>query len=379
MVSDRLIAHAHRLAADIAPRVGEIEQANRLPDTVVEAFIEAEFPAILVPRSRGGFELDLDTVAPIVCIFAAICPSVAWNLCFYIGQNGVVCQMPEAFQDLYFAGGAKPLLAGSLVPTFVLTPVSGGFLATGRASWCSGAPHADFLLLAGRTRGEGGERRMVFGLDKAAATLVDSWAVEGMRATGSIDVSLDDVFIPAEHALVLDDLMAGTGEGALLYPDNPMYRRPAELMALSYQLPVFVGACRGAADELLDVSRHRIHTNTGAAAAARPSVQAHVGHAHARATIAEGMLAAIVQEAMCGSFTASSRVAWRTRCTLVAEFCREAITDATRAAGANAFRKQSRLQMLFRDINMISLHPALEREGATELLGGLLLSGDRVP
>lgn len=376
MSPEALFERAYQLASDIESRVLEIEQSSRLPDDVIEAFISAGFPAILVPRSRGGFELDLDTVARIVRIFAAVCPSVAWNLCFYIGQNGIICQMPVALQDRYFGSGPNSLLAGSLVPFFELTPVSGGFLATGRASWCSGAPHADFLLLAGRTCGEQDKRRLAFGVERTSATLMDTWSVEGMRATGSIDVALDRQFIPHEHAMQLDDLFAGNGSGATLYPSNPMYRRPAEQMALSYQLPVFVGACRGAADELLAVSRRRVHTNSGVAAAAKPTTHAHVGHARARAVLAEDMLASILQDAMSSALTPAQRVEWRTRCAVVVEFCRDVITDATRAAGANAFRKQARLQMLFRDISMISLHPALEREGASEMLGSLLLSGE---
>ncbi|MGE4404332.1 acyl-CoA dehydrogenase family protein [Pseudomonas sp.] len=375
-----LIKRARDLAARVAARVEEIEASSALPDDIISAFIETELAAVLVPRHRGGFELDVGTVAAIVAIFAAVCPSVAWNFCFYMGQNWVASLLHSDFQDAHFAQGpGAALLAGSLVPTCKLTSApSGNYIASGRASWCSGAPHAGFIMLAGWTESDGEDRRLLmFTVPRRHVTLVDTWQVEGMRATGSVDVVINDVPVPFEHTMPLADLYAGTSHGSRLY-GNPLYSRPAELMALAYQLPVFIGASRGAADALTTLSRSRVHTNSGAAAAGSSATRISVGTNAARAQCAEDMLSAILTDIMRPDarehFDESRRAAIRARGAMAAHYCRDTVTDAVRTAGANAFRKGAPLQMFFRDINMISLHPFFDSGSTAEALGTCLLA-----
>lgn len=374
----KLIATAHQLAALAASRRAELECTGSLPDDVVASIVHAGFPLALVPRERGGFELDVDVVSDIVRPVAAVNPSLGWNLCFYIGLNWVAAQFPPAFQDAYFAGTAAPLLAGSIVPTFRLEPVAGGFRLSGRASWVSGAPHAAFLACAGPVAyGEAsGELRLAM-IPRDNVCLIDTWQVEGMRTTGSIDVVADDVFVPEEQTLRVSDLAAGRACGQALYSANPMYARPSDIMPMAYILPVFVGASRGAADALLAGTCGRTNTNTGTPAAAKPAMQGHVGRVQARAQLAEDMLAALIAEVVAGPprrFDAACRLAFKARAALIVDYCRDTVVEATHAAGANAFRKSAQLQMLFRDISMISLHPFFEIDGNCEAFGKDLLN-----
>ena len=69
----------------------------------------------------------------------------------------------------------------------------------------------------------------------------------------------------------------------------------------------------------------------------------------------------------------------KARCAMLAELCRETINELVLGAGANAFRRQSKLQMIFRDINMISSHAFFDHNASTEALGRSLLGMETGP
>jgi 3-hydroxy-9,10-secoandrosta-1,3,5(10)-triene-9,17-dione monooxygenase len=380
-----LIASAKEIAGAVSKRVGEIEKRSFLPDDLVESLCASGLIRAMAPASRGGSEANLDTVSQIVQLFGAACPSVAWNVCFYIGSTWVACRFPPEFQEEFFAKSKRQLLAGSLVPTIRLRPTEGGYIASGRANWVSGCWHAEYILCAApMPENAGGGAGLAFMVPRADVEIVEgSWQVEGMRATGSFDVNLRDVFVPAHRTLPREAFGEGQGYGASLYPQNPLYSRPAALVTIGYIVPVFVGAARGAANELIHINRTRVHTNSGAVAAAKVGAQMRVGRAETNAALAESMLAAFVAEIMRPLIPADGPVRrlfeLRARAALIVDYCREAITDSVLSAGANAFRQHSILQMFYRDITMISSHAFFEMDQATETFGKVLLGLEPPP
>jgi len=72
----------------------------------------------------------------------------------------------------------------------------GGFLLSGSWSFASGIKHSGFIHTLAIIEGTGEPR--IFVLPVEQATLIDNWDVMGLRATGSIDYTIDSVFVP-EH------------------------------------------------------------------------------------------------------------------------------------------------------------------------------------
>jgi 3-hydroxy-9,10-secoandrosta-1,3,5(10)-triene-9,17-dione monooxygenase len=379
VTGDEAIERARVLAAEVSERVPDIESRDALPDDVVAAFKRSGLQGTFAPAAHGGSELDLDTVSQVVRIFAAVCPSVAWNFAFYIGLNWTASKLSPAFQERYFANGATGLLAGSLIPTCKLRPVDGGYVVNGRVVWCSGVTHADYVLCAAPPpEGVSGTAGVVLTIPTDELTIQPgSWQVEAMRATGSFDVDVHDVFVPLDMTLPRELLNQPGGYNTTLYPNSPMYSRPVALMVIGYILPIFVGATRGAVDELVRTTRTRVHTLSGAVAAGKTGIQMRVGRAETRALLAESMLAAFVEDVIRSGSTAATETRrvfeLRARAALIVDYCRETIADVTMSAGANAFRKQSKLQMIFRDVSMLSSHAFFEMDTATETFGKIML------
>ncbi len=376
-----LVERARIIANKWASRAAEIDSASKLPDELINEWIEAGLIATLVPYRYGGYELGLETASEIIRIFAGICPSAAWVLAFYIGHNWIHCQFPEEAQREIFANGPSPRSAGVLAPSFKLRPVEGGYRVTGRNSWNSGSPHADWIMSSGMVQGEGPPAPVTFIVPRSDVTLIDTWNMEGMRATGSWDAVFDDVFIPAHRTLSSLGLFTGETPGSTVHA-NPFYTRPLILLTFAYCMPVFVGAARGATNEFIGNLKTRISTNERNAVSTKQVMQMLAGRGEARVQMAETVLEELVTSIMASDaaarFDVRGRLAMKARGAMLVDFCKETINDVVLGAGANAFRKDSKLQMIYRDISMISVHAFFDQGSATEGLGRSLLGMEQI-
>jgi alkylation response protein AidB-like acyl-CoA dehydrogenase len=105
----------------------------------------------------------------------------------YLGQQAV---------DEIFGGERFPVIAGQGTRPGTAVPTDGGHLLSGSWSFGSGLLHSGFIHSLGVVEGTGEPRIFVTPVDKAE--LIHNWDVMGLRATGSIDYKMDNVFVP-EH------------------------------------------------------------------------------------------------------------------------------------------------------------------------------------
>ncbi|MGZ4537423.1 MAG: acyl-CoA dehydrogenase family protein, partial [Nocardioidaceae bacterium] len=163
-------------------------------------------------------------------------------------------------------------------PTTTATEVDGGFLFSGRKSFCSQAPAASVLATAA-VLGEPGPGAEVLHasvpMSSPGVSLIDTWDTLGMRGTSSQDVVLDQVFVPA------DRISGRRPYGALAGP---------LLVAAIHFAPVvagvYLGIGQGAHDEALRL--------TAARPEVAPSAVRQLGEMSARLSIARwGLLGAL--------------------------------------------------------------------------------------
>jgi acyl-CoA dehydrogenase len=99
-------------------------------------------------------------------------------------------------------GGGTDLLGGMRTTA---TRADGGWVLNGSKTWCTSAQVADYILLLARTDRDVAKRHQGLTLF-LVPTAADGVAISdipklGMRALGSCDVGLDDVFVPDELVL----------------------------------------------------------------------------------------------------------------------------------------------------------------------------------
>ena len=217
----------------------EAEALRRLPDATVQAAVDAELFAMVVPPSLGGLGLGLDTLAQSTRILATGCPASAWTLSFLVMHSWLLARLdPGAHAELFPEPGYA-LAPAPLNPTGTATPVDGGFRLTGRWEWATGIEHADWVLVHAIVDRPDELATAFLVVPRADAIVEDVWHTTGMRATGSNAVTITDVFVPTHRTIARASLMDG---GATL-ADDPMAGYPvvavlalvAAAPALSYR------------------------------------------------------------------------------------------------------------------------------------------------
>lgn len=186
--------------AQIADRHAEEgDRLGQLAEPVVEALHREGLFGMWVPRSvTGGAELDPVSSLQVLENVAYGDPSAGWVLMaasLAIGTGAAYLE-DSAVHEM-FSGGRLPVIAGQGTRPGKAIPAAGGFMLSGSWSFASGIKHGTHIHTLGVLESSGEPR--IFVLPVGKATLIDNWDVMGLRATGSIDYTIDSVFVPEAY------------------------------------------------------------------------------------------------------------------------------------------------------------------------------------
>ena len=197
-------AKAVSAIANECAEVGDRE--GRLAAPVVDAFHREGLLGMWVPGVlKGGLELGPLASMDVLEEVTYGDPSAGWVLMaasLATGTGGAYLG-DEAVAEL-FGKDRLPVIAGQGTRPGTANPVAGGFRLTGSWSFASGIKHGTHIHTLGVIPATGEAR--IFVLPVGQATLIDNWDVMGLRATGSIDYTIDDVFVPEAftHVATID-------------------------------------------------------------------------------------------------------------------------------------------------------------------------------
>jgi alkylation response protein AidB-like acyl-CoA dehydrogenase len=194
-----ILERAKRVGALARDNLARSEELGQLAPPVAEALHSEGLLGMWTPRSlRGGLELDPVTSLQVIETVSYGDPSAGWVLMaasLAIGTGGAYLK-DEAVKEL-FSGPRLPVIAGQGTRPGTATPTKGGFKLSGSWSFASGIKHGTHIHTLGLI--EGTHEARIFVLPTAKAKLIDNWDVLGLRATGSIDYTTDNVFVPEAY------------------------------------------------------------------------------------------------------------------------------------------------------------------------------------
>lgn len=375
---EELVGRAKRLSALLAAEAREAEALRRPTDTVIRALEEAEIFKLMAPRVYGGFEFDLDTFFEVGLALSEGDASMAWVANFYIEHVWIFCLFPRAFQEELFASRSYALAPAMLSPTGQVTRVEGGYRLNGRWSWSTGIMHADWVLPAAIVTREDGKRvPMFFALPRSEVRVEDTWFVDGMQATGSNDVLIEDAFIPDGRMLSFPDMIEGNTPGASLHP-NPLYRTPMlPTLGLAAAMPAL-----GQARNSVRLFKERLLARKAEGGTRRVGTASYMRLARAEVQVEQIylLLRHLVEDVMRlrNDATRVDRTRWATQLAHAVDQSKSVIAYVCEAAGASGHFQDSPLGRAARDVNTVGAHIVFDLDARLELHGAALL-GEEIP
>ena len=271
--SGALLDAARRVQPLLRQEAAASEELSQLTPKVVDALHENGFFGMWLPAQLGGSELaprqSLEVLEELtygdastgwVVMAACLATGVAGA---YLPTSAVETLFPpdRKYLNVFAGQGSRP---GRAVTT------KGGHLVSGSWSFGSGLKHSTYIHTAATVE-ETGELR-IFNLPIEKAKLIDNWDVMGLRATGSIDYTLDNVRVPEDFSHPL--LIVEPKRGGSLY----------RIGIINFAGICHSGWALGVARRMLDDLRELTKTKLGRAAqnAANDSFQQAYGLAEAK-------------------------------------------------------------------------------------------------
>ena len=355
------------LVPEVTAAADQIEAARCLPAELVTRLKAAGAFRSLIPESFGGLGADflayLDTIEDL----AAADASTAWcvNQAAVIGLTSL--WLPQhKIREIW----SDPLTSVANGPPFDahIEPAGQDYRLQGHRGFSSGCQHAVWMMGAARYS-EGGWRIAYFRPDQV--NFIDNWDVDGLRGTGSLEFTIDNLNVPADQVTDL-------GQPATV--QMPLTIVPGTLLFAMSFASVALGVSRAALDDVLDIASSKLPRYASLHLRDDPDVQRFVGKAQARWRAARAYLHTTMQQVLDEvardlTISHAQRAQLRMAGTHVIRECAEVVELAYKIAGSTGIYKDQPIHRRLMDMKVITQH-VQARESYFALLGRFAISGE---
>lgn len=355
-------AFAHDCAKEAAAR----DQDDSFVAVNYRKAIEAGLIDAGVPAELGGGGADIRALCDMLRRLAHGCSSTALALSMHSHQVAFpawrwhhqpdsrdktepLLKRVAAEKLILLSSGGGDWIGGS----GTAIPVEGGYRVTARKMFVSGAPAGDLLMTSAISPEDGGTiLHFPCPMTAPEVTVLDTWHTLGMRGTGSHDVMIDGLFVPA-------------GKVAVKRPKGKWHPLFFMLGTIAFPLiyAVYLGVAERARDIALGIAAQRPGSHLLRDRAGRMEtalITARLAHEH------------MIAGAELNAPSAGTVAQVMTGRQLVEENAIRCVELAMELAGGAGFYRKAELERLFRDIQAARYHP-LQKEVQSEYVGALAL------
>lgn len=370
-------AAATRIVEGLRATDAETEAQRHVSDGAVALLHEAGLTRLMAPLAYGGRQQSPRALVEAERIVAQGSPAASWVLMVCGAHTFIAGRLPRQGQEDLFGVDPGMLIPGVPSRQGTCRKADGGYVLDGRWAFASGVDHGDWVMVGSRgVRNEAGEPcpGMLVVLPKADVAVDDTWFTLGMRGTGSKDVVLDQVFVPAHRGVAMADAWVGTVAGV----DIPLYQLPVGATLATMLCGSIVGMADRALALFVEQIRTRRDAYTGEPKVQAVGLQRRVAEAHAEIAHAWSLamqncdlLEAAMEHAPPMPPADRAQVRWNAA--YCAELCRRAADRLYAGAGAGATHETNELQRAYRDLHTATHHAMLDLDTTLEMQGKVLL------
>lgn len=355
-VADYLDAIA-QLAPLIAARREAFDRERRLPDDVFNALADAGLFRLWLPRALGGPELSPIDFMAVVEAASMLDGSIGWLVGNGGGMSRAGGYLPEPVAREFFSD-PRAFIVSAAGAVGEAQKAEGGYRVTGRWPFGSGAHHASYFMALASTKDADGndEPPRFYYFRRRDVVIHDTWRVSGLRATGSCDFEVRDLFVPEPQT---HDFI-----GVSATQDGLVYRLPAVSAFAWTVATVPLGIARGAMNAFVELSGRKARQGQSLLMRDRDIVQSNYGRADAlhragRAFLVNAMWELTAALADGGPRLIEARAVLRTASTHAAETALRIAEILAAEAGASSIFEASSLERHLRDIQAATKHFAM--------------------
>ena len=384
-----ILDNVRSIGPNLRQRAVEAERAGRHSDETIADLDAAGAFNIGSPAEYGGDELSVRQQLDVIMEVAKWDGSCGWSVWVGASTNWIPAGSgPRVVEEVFGPKWVGPRVAGSShfpASRGRAKRVDGGWRITG-GPWTFGsdalwAPYTNLGCIA-----DEGQGTFLVGAQVPLHELafLDDWKVAGMKATGSVSVTLPEegVFVPDYRVVDFRDITSANIDSGL---KGSLWKTPSLGWAFSLMAGMSIGIAQGALDRFIDRSAGRpIRGTTYKNQLEAPLTHLMLAEVHSKIQSATLMARANSEETdRLGALAAagtpadpdymqkfSARVLVETA--YAAKWCAEAIELLQRNSGSTAIMDFEPIQRAWRDARVITLHGALNLEALSENHGRLM-------
>lgn len=367
---DRMRSDWTAVARELGPRFAARAAAHDAADSFVadnyRELRERRLFSAGVPKELGGGDASHGELCAMLRVLAQYCGSTALALAMHTHQVAIPAwrwrhdgapvelflRRVAAEELILVTSGGSDWLAGS----GRAEKVDGGYRISGRKVFASGSPAGDlFMTMAVHDDPEAGPTvvHCAIPLDAPGVKIQDNWRTLGMRATGSNDILLENVFVP--------DAAIGVRRPAGRW--SPVWHVVAAI-ALPLIFSVYVGVAEAARGLAVRQAASRRHD---------PSTQELVGEMDTELAAARMALRHMIDAAASGHTGVETTNEVMVGRSIAGRAAIRTVELAMEVAAGAGFFRETGLERLFRDVQGARYHPL--RGSAQRLYAGRLALG----
>ncbi len=361
---DSMLSIASQISIQIASEAARHDEEASFPFENFEVIRNEGLHKLTVPQEYGGVGINIEQLVAVQQEIAKGDASTALVLGMHlslIGRQAESRDWPESFFEFICR---EVVEKGAIINSAATEPQMGspsrgglpqtraekkndGWVLNGRKSFVTGAPILDYFIVLAAVD----DRRATFLVprDSDGLSIEETWNTLGMRASGSHDLILEDVFVPDKFLIIPKESQAPANSG-----------RVWSALTLS---AIYLGIAKAAQRFIVDFCKNRTPSALGKPIAELEHVQQGLGEIAADIRIAEIMLETTAkrwnQNIEIRDKISGDAALTKYTCTN----CAIKVTDkAMRLAGGNALSKKLPLERYFRDARAGLYNPPADHE-----------------
>ncbi len=369
-----------KFAAEIRRRGDEFERNRCIAADLAQRMAEAGLFRLLVPACYGGGEVHPRLYFDTLTATAQADGAVGWVQMIAVTTGIMAASLPHEWSEILYGNNPCSITTGVTAPIGKAYPDSGGLRVSGRWPFGSGSQIADWicggcLIMEDdgpRTDAQGVPQSLLVFFPAADVTVhEDTWETSGLRGTGSHDIEVSDLFVPAGRWVEL---------GKRARVDAPLYRFPTFGMLALGVSAVALGIAQHAIEAFISLATDKVPTGSRRTLAQRSGVQKDLARAEAAVQSATAFTHEAIDEAWhsaCSAGRLSTEIKARLRlaATNNAWSAADAVDLVYHAAGGSSIYTKNPLQRCFRDVHVATQH-LMVAQPTFEVVGKVLLGQD---